>query len=76
MHLFSPNKKSPLNEYLWISLNMTNIKGPSWSWLYGIWIYNNCAISAFPVQSEVYSIQHYVVKFVSYFRQVGGVLHQ
>ena len=29
-----------------------------------------------PVHGEVYSIQHYVIKFVSDFRQVGGFLHQ
>ena len=27
-----------------------------------------------PAQSEVYSIQHYVIKFVSDLRQVGGFL--
>jgi hypothetical protein len=41
-----------------------------------------CAISAIttnvvgsnPVHSEVYSIQHYVIKFISNLRQVGGFL--
>jgi len=41
-----------------------------------------CAISAYhhescdfePVHGEVYSIQHYVIKFVSDLRQVGGFL--
>jgi len=41
-----------------------------------------CAISAYhhlscefePCSGEVYSIQHYVIKFVSYLRQVGGFL--
>ena len=41
-----------------------------------------CAISAYHHYScefehrsgEVYSIQHYVIKFVSYLRQVGGFL--
>ena len=28
-----------------------------------------------PVHGEVYSIQHYVIKFVSDLRQVGGFLH-
>ena len=32
--------------------------------------------SSNPVHEEVYSIQHYVIKFVSYVRQVGGFLHQ
>ena len=39
----------------------------------------NCAIttedvSSNPVHGEVYSIQHYVIKFVSNLRQVGGFL--
>jgi hypothetical protein len=29
-----------------------------------------------PVHSEVYSIQHYVIKFVSGFLQYSGFLHQ
>ena len=33
-------------------------------------------MSAKPVHGEVYSIQHYVIKFVSDLRQVGGFLHQ
>jgi hypothetical protein len=31
-------------------------------------------VSLNPVHDEVYSIQHYVKKFVSYLRQVGGFL--
>jgi hypothetical protein len=31
-------------------------------------------VSLNPVHGEVYSIQHYVTKFVSDFRQVGGFL--
>jgi len=31
-------------------------------------------VSSNPVRAEVYSIQHYVIKFVSYLRQVGGFL--
>ena len=31
-------------------------------------------VSSNPVPGEVYSIQHYVIKFVSYLRQVGGFL--
>jgi hypothetical protein len=30
--------------------------------------------SSNPAHGEVYSIQHYVIKFVSYLRQVGGFL--
>jgi len=29
-----------------------------------------------PAHVEVYSIQHYVIKFVNDLRQVGGFLHQ
>jgi hypothetical protein len=31
-------------------------------------------VSSNPAHREVYSIQHYVIKFVSDFRQVGGFL--
>jgi hypothetical protein len=31
-------------------------------------------MSSIPVHDEVYSIQHYVIKFVSDLRQVGGFL--
>ena len=31
-------------------------------------------VSSNPIHSEVYSIQHYVIKFVSDLRQVGGFL--
>ena len=33
-------------------------------------------VSSNPVHGRVYSIQHYVIKFVSDLRQVGGFLHQ
>ena len=33
-------------------------------------------VSSNPVHGEVYSIQHYVIKFVSNLQQVGGFLHQ
>ena len=32
------------------------------------------AVSLNPIQGEVYSIQHYLIKFVSDLRQVGGFL--
>jgi hypothetical protein len=32
-------------------------------------------VSSNPVHGEVYSIQHYVIKFVSDMRQVGGFFH-
>jgi len=58
---------------------------PSWSWSYGSWIYNyqlpvqsvpitTKVMSSNPVHGEVYSIQHYVIKFVSNLQQVGGFL--
>ena len=31
-------------------------------------------VSSNPDHDEVFSIQHYVIKFVSYLRQVGGFL--
>jgi hypothetical protein len=31
-------------------------------------------VSSNPVHGEVYSIQHYVIKFVSDLRQIGGFL--
>jgi hypothetical protein len=34
----------------------------------------NNVVSSNPVQGEVYSIQHYVIKFASDLRQVGGFL--
>ena len=32
------------------------------------------AVSSNPAHGDVYSIQHYVIKFISDFRQVGGFL--
>jgi len=34
----------------------------------------NTFVGSNPVRDEVYSIQHYVIKFVSYLGQVGGFL--
>jgi len=57
--------------------------GSSWWWTYDNWIYNYLCIQCQSslklwVQTtfigEVYSIQHYVMKFVSDWRQVGGFL--
>jgi hypothetical protein len=55
-----------------ITLKM-KIKGLSWSWSYGSWIATTCAISAYHhyvvslilAHGKVYSIQHYVIKFIS-----------
>ena len=58
--------------------------GSSWSWSYGSWIYsylcNQClmittkVVSSNLAQANVYSTQHYVIKFVSDLRQVYGFL--
>jgi hypothetical protein len=53
------------------------------TWSYGSWIYNylgNQCLSLLklwvnPTHGEVYLIQHYVMKFVSDLRQVGGFLY-
>ena len=52
--------------------------------MYGGWIYNYLymqsvpiitnIVSSNPAHGEMYSIQHYVKKFVSDLRQVGGFL--
>ena len=36
----------------------------------------NNVVSSNPADGEVYSIQHYVIKFVSAMRQVGRFLHE
>jgi len=49
------------------------IEGQSWSWSYGSWIHNYpCNKCILPLKlcvwtqtGEVYSIQHYMIKFVS-----------
>ena len=54
--------------------------GPSWLWSYGSWIYNYlCNQCLSPLMFGVWSrseraVQHYVIKFVSDLRQVGGFL--
>ena len=58
-------------------LEILLVMKPSWS--YGSWNYNYLCnqrllpqiLSSNPVHGEVYSIQHYVIKFVSNLRQVG-----
>jgi len=66
------------NELSMTKLSYKLCQGPS---SYGSWIYNylyNQCLSPLMlrvsnlVHGEVYSIQHYVIKFVSYLRQVGG----
>ena len=60
---------------------LTLQKGPPWSWSYGSWIVQlplqSLSITTEDVSSnpaQVYSIQHYVIKFVIVLRQVGGFL--
>ena len=55
-------------------------EGMSWSWLYGSWVYNYLC-NQWPIttslnsaHSKVYSIQLYVIKFVSNLWPVGGFL--
>ena len=56
------------------------IQGLSWSWLYGSWNYNYlCIWCLSPLKLWVWTllrrgVQHYVIKFVSDLRQVGGFL--
>jgi hypothetical protein len=61
------------------------IKCEGLSWSYGSWIYSylcnlsvpitTYVVSSIPTHGEVYSIQYYVIKFVSDLRQVTGFLH-
>jgi hypothetical protein len=61
----------------WFMVN--SIAGPSWS--YGSFQLpvesvpiTTKVVSSNPVHGEVYSMQHYVIKFVSDLQQVGGFL--
>ena len=55
----------------------------SWRW-YGSWIYNylqsvsitNKVVNLKSAHDKVFSIQHYLLKFVSDLRQVSGFFHQ
>jgi hypothetical protein len=65
-------------ESLKLPLISLNDGGTSWSWVYN-YLCNKVPIttkivSSNPVQGEVYSIQHCVIKFVSDLRQVGSFL--
>jgi hypothetical protein len=57
-----------------------HVKGLSWPWSYGSWIYNYlCNQCLSPLKSEFkprswWDVQHYVMKFVSDLQQVGGFL--
>ena len=63
----------------WLLFVIKWVRGPSWSWSSGSWIYNyysnQCIsplMSSNPIHGEVYLIQRYVIKFVSDLRQVSG----
>jgi len=55
-------------------------KGRSWQWSYGNLIYKYVwnqwlspkVVNSNPAHGEVYSIQHYVIKFVIHLQQVSG----
>ena len=64
---------------LWMSCHIELCtRGPSWSASHSCWIYkylcNQCRSPLKWYLGEMYSIQHYVIKFVSDLRQVGGFL--
>jgi hypothetical protein len=40
-------------------------QGPSWSWSYGSWIYTYLMLWVWIRAGEVYSIQHYVIKWLA-----------
>ena len=71
-------------DYEFPSLSKTNMQSliRGQSWLYGRLFTTTCAISAYhhlscefePRSCWVYSIQHYVIKFVSDLQQVDGFL--
>ena len=77
-------RKNIIEQGFWEFIIIHGILGPSWPWSYGSWIYKVYAISTsayhhwcceFEFRSDgVYSIQHYVIKFVSDLRQVDGFL--
>ena len=60
-----------------LSFNKTCKSGPLWSWSNGSWIHNylcNQCPSLDFAHGEMYSIKHYVRKFVSNLRYVGDFL--
>ena len=70
MHIISSIKDSRwLFIYLFIYLSNLQLSVESVS-------ITTKVVSLNPVHGEVYSIQHYVIKFVSDLRQVGDFLHQ
>ena len=77
--IFNNLEKKKINSYyMYWTIIFILLWGSSWSWSFGSWIYNylcnqcNKVVSLNAAQVKVYSIQHYVIKFVSDLRQVGG----
>ena len=69
--------------YIHEHLTTSNWWGASWSWSHGSWIYNYLCNQCLSPRCElkhrsceVYSIQHYVIKFVGGFLQYSCFLHQ
>ena len=79
---FNSNRSIKISKIHYYTLHMFSLGGEgfSWSWSYGSWIYNylcNQWISPLTLWVQIplmYSIQYYVIKFVSHLRQVGGFL--
>jgi hypothetical protein len=71
-------RKISLPSYICIYMPGTKLisnKWPSWPWSYSSWIYNYLCLSPLMLQSWWGRVvQHYVIKFVSDLRQVGGFL--
>ena len=73
---------SPISECDHTVVVFKYITPPSWSWSYGSWIYNYLTslpittkvVSFNPTHVEVYTIQHYVIKFVCGLCQDCGFL--
>jgi hypothetical protein len=73
-------EKKVNSQHLLITYNQLTVT-VVWSWSYGSWIYSYLwtpittkVVSSNPVHGEVYSMQHYVIKFISELQQVGGFL--
>jgi len=85
MRIIKINGHHRFSEYNNNNLTLQDFKhgiltGPAWSWSYNSWIpmqsvpMTTNVVRSKSVHGEVYSIKHYVIKFVSDLRQVGGFL--
>ena len=61
------------SRYIFISHKPTWHRDTQYT-IYNIYKYMTKVVNSNPTHGEVYSIQHYVIKFVSDLRQVGGFL--